>query len=279
MCTNCFVHWRNAGTTRRPESRVTTRSSDMPAPVRSPTLKVRRSPMKKDMARIATAALVLCTLNLTTSGAALAVEKEQTVTEKAVSAQGIDHLKVNVEIGPIHLIAEDGDSVQIKAVRVAEGGSAADRKRWLQEPRVTIQSQGDTLEVKDIIPESLRNHNSGRYNFNWPRGRDFKVHLDVDIRLPRRLIPELSTGIGDITVDGQANRITADTGVGAVRLTHLACGENPVSVHTGAGNVQMDGQVGALTAAAGAGNVTVVGEVRDLNIHDGAGRVDIDRVT
>jgi hypothetical protein len=213
------------------------------------------------------------------AGGALAAQREETTTEKTVAAQGVVRLKVRVEIGPVHLIADDGDAVQIKAVRVVEGGTATDRRRWLQEPKVTIESQGDTVEVRDVIPDSLKRRGSGRYNYDWPHARDFKMHLDVDIRLPRRLISDLSTGIGDLTVDGQAGAVTADAGVGAVKLTHLACGENPVSAHTGAGNVRVEGRMGGLSAAAGAGNITVEGEVRDLTIHDGAGKIDLNRLT
>lgn len=223
----------------------------------------------KNPIRVAGIALLFaCGLAVLSRTHARSAVREETTTEKTVSARGLDHVKTDVSIGSIRVTADSEDSVRIRAVRHVEGGSAEDRRRWLQETRVTIETHDRTLEIKDVIPKSLQNYHAS--------GRNFKMNLDVDLHLPDRLNLMLASGVGDVTVDGQAGGVHADAGVGTIQLKRLRCAGRAVDAHTGAGDIHIEGQTGTLTVEDGAGRIEMKGlecSGKTIRVKTGAGDV------
>jgi DUF4097 and DUF4098 domain-containing protein YvlB len=218
-----------------------------------------------------TAALAL----MLASGLALSVSaqerapREEVKTEKTLPVQGIEEIKVSVQIGPVRVFGDNPNAVQIKAVRHAEGGTADDRHRWLSETKVEIEKQGAMLTIKDVVPKSLRE--------NW-HAKNFGMGLDLELHVPSRVAMDIATGVGDVETSGLAGGLTVATGAGSVRLKQLSAPGGDVRVNTGAGNVTMDGQAEDVTVKVGAGKVSLkrmdcTGKL--LTVDAGAGDVDV----
>lgn len=198
---------------------------------------------------------------------------EESKIEKTLASKNVDSAKVSNWVGDIKVFADSPDEVKVKAIRHAEGGTAAERHRWLTETSVQIEQQGSAILVKDIVPESLRK------SLNHRNGHDsLQVHLNLDIHLPSRLALVVSNMAGDVRIEGTGGGLDLNTTAGNLVLAGLRCANKPVAVHHSAGDIEMDGQVGDLTLTNGAGGLKaselrVSGKVVDL--HLGAGEVEL----
>src|SRR5262245_47730533 len=104
--------------------------------------------------------------------------REETTVEKRIPAGGIASVRANVFVGPIRVYADSPEAVQVKAVRIAQGGTAEERRRWIEESRLEIDQEGRTLVIRDVVP---RNQRSERRN----HGRDgFETRLEMDLHVP-----------------------------------------------------------------------------------------------
>jgi len=174
--------------------------------------------------------------------------REEAKTEKTIPVQGIEEVKASVMIGPIKVVADSPNTIQVRAVRHAEGGTADDRRRWLSETKVEIEKQGAALIVKDVVPKSLRQNG---------HAKNLSMGLDLELHVPSRLAMTLAAGVGDVEATGVAGGLTVATGAGNVRLRQLGGPEEGVTVDVGAGNVTMDGQAGDVRIHSGAGKVSL----------------------
>jgi hypothetical protein len=195
--------------------------------------------------------------------------REEVRTEKTVPIQGIEEVRVSVQIGPVRVFGDNPNAVQIRAVRHAEGGTADDRRRWLSETKVEIEKQGAVLTIKDVVPKSLQQNG---------HAQNFGMGLDLELHLPPRVAMTIATGVGEVETSGLAGELTVTTGAGNVRLRQLSAPGGDVRVHTGAGNVTLDGKVEDVTVKAGAGQVSLKeldcsGKI--LSVDAGAGNVDV----
>jgi DUF4097 and DUF4098 domain-containing protein YvlB len=195
--------------------------------------------------------------------------REEVKTEKTFPIQGIEEVKVSVQIGPVRVFGDNPNAVQVRAVRHAEGGTADDRHRWLSETKVEIEKQGAVLTIKDVVPKSLQDNG---------HAKNIGMGLDLELHVPSRVALDIVTGVGDVETAGLAGGATVTTGAGNVRLKQLSAPGGDVRVHTGAGNVTMDGQAGDVIVKTGAGQVSLKrldcsGKI--LNVDAGAGDVTV----
>ncbi len=228
------------------------------------------------MNRFALAAAVLIAwtgLSTTQSIAQGSRPTEETKVEKSFAGDGVNSASLDIWIGNVRVFADSRDAITVKAVRRAEGGSAAERHRWLATATAQIEKLNGVVMLKDIVPQSLRgslDHQSGRGGLS--------ASLNVEVHLPRRLGVYVIEKVGDIHVGGIGGGVKLNTGFGSLALTDLHCAGKPVSVHVGAGNVTIDGDVGDLTLAGGASGVRasrIRFSGRFADLHVGTGEMDV----
>lgn len=193
--------------------------------------------------------------------------------ERTFSSRDVNSLKLTVLFGEVKVYADSPDSVKLVAVRHAERGTAAERHRWLTETRVDISQQNGSIQVKDIVPEALRN------SLRHRTGRDsVEAHLTVDVHLPARLALDVSNSAGDVRVEGSGGGVAVHAGAGSVSLANLRCANRAVTIDHGAGEITLSGQVGDLRVTNGAGEIKLSG-VRcsgaNANLHVGTGEIDL----
>ena len=181
------------------------------------------------------------------SSALIAAGQKESRVEKAIPASGIRTVRASVEVGSLRIRTDSAGDLKVVGIRRVKGGTDADQARWLQETKVEIDRQGDTVVIKDIVPESLKKgHGKDRANGN----------LMLEVRLPRGLAIESAMGVGDINADGSFGPLKFKTGVGHVSVSGDAA---ELLVNTGVGDLKL-------------ADVSISGTVADLNA--GVGNVD-----
>jgi len=180
------------------------------------------------------------------SSALLAAAQKEARVEKVIPASGIRTLRASVEVGTLKFRTDSAGEVKVIGIRRVKGGTDADQARWLEETKVEIDRQGDTVIIKDVVPEALKKGN-GKDRANGS--------LTLEVRIPRGLSIEsamgvgdinadgsyaslkLKTGVGHITVDGDATELMVNTGVGDLKLADVSISGSVVEINTGVGNV------------------------------------------
>jgi hypothetical protein len=97
--------------------------------------------------------------------------------------------------------------------------------------------------------------NGLRIRTSRPSALTANMSVDIDLFVPADAQLQLDTGAGNVQVDGVTGEISAHTGAGNVEVRGAAA---PVNLNTGAGNVDYDGQPGGTcTFSTGAGNISL----------------------
>jgi len=108
--------------------------------------------------------------------------------------------------------------------------------------------------------------------------RAFQGRCEADhvVLLPRSAAVEIHTGSGEVAVQGIADAVLVETGSGDVVLRDLA---GDVDAITGSGDVVLDGMSGAVIQAdTGSGDVELSCEVRPTRVEVSTGSGDVDVV-
>jgi len=122
----------------------------------------------------------------------------------------------------------------VKAVRIAEGGTAEERRRWIEESRLEIDQDERTLVIKDVVPKHRRSDRAFR------RREGSNARLEVDLHVPPGLALELSSLAGSTDVEGRVGDLKVQSTAGAVRLKWLECTGRRLEVNATAGEVTLD---------------------------------------
>jgi DUF4097 and DUF4098 domain-containing protein YvlB len=100
--------------------------------------------------------------------------------------------------------------------------------------------------------------------------------VTLDITVPAGTQLEIDTGAGDVQIDGVQGQITAHTGAGNVRAQNAT---GPVSLDAGAGNVDYAGDPqGSCSLSTGAGNITLrlpAGVAARVDLSTGIGNINL----
>ena len=176
---------------------------------------------------------------------------EQVTIEKEFTAASLERVQANVVIGTVRVIAENTDTVQVKAVRKAERGTAEERRRWLEETRVEFTQKNGVLTIKDIIPESLNRNRDKKENDRT----ELSVELLLEIHLSARQALDALSVVGNVEVSGKTGDLKLNSTAGNIELDNVDASGKNVELHTTAGDVVCAGRVGNLKVGAQAGNI------------------------
>jgi hypothetical protein len=160
--------------------------------------------------------------------------REEATVEKRIAARGIDAVRANVFVGPVRVYADSPEAVQLKAVRIVEGGTAEERRRWIAESRLEIEQEGRTLVITDVVPKSERSGLRDR------RREGFGARLEMDLHVPPGLALELTSLVGPTEVEGRVSDLKVQSTAGEVRLKKLECAGKRLEVNAAAGDITLD---------------------------------------
>lgn len=105
---------------------------------------------------------------------------------------------------------------------------------------------------------------------SW-RSRHARGNLTVEV--PRGVVVRVSSGNGDVTVDGATADVHASSGNGDVRV---GTGAGVVRASTGNGTVLVEGARGAVNASSGNGRVAISTASGPVSASTGNGRIEVD---
>ncbi|HSU14028.1 DUF4097 family beta strand repeat-containing protein [Longimicrobium sp.] len=172
-------------------------------------------------------------------------------------------LRVFTVNGTVTVRQSSGGTARIHAE--TQNASSGDEIRY-----VTARSGGD-VRVCAVRGDATCDDNgvhSGR-GTAW-RNRRAKGNFTVEV--PRGVVVRVSSGNGDVTVDGATADVHASSGNGDVRV---GTGAAQVRVSTGNGAVMVDGARGPVNASSGNGRVAVTTSNGPVSASTGNGRIEV----
>jgi DUF4097 and DUF4098 domain-containing protein YvlB len=124
-----------------------------------------------------------------------------------------------------------------------------------------VESQsGDSVSIEVKTPHS----------HNW-WGFHGRTSIHVELRVPREIDTDISTGDGNVTAQNLAGNLRFRTGDGNIDASGL---HGSITVKTGDGNVTSQGLDGTLDAETGDGNLNIRGRFDSLRLRTGDGNVN-----
>lgn len=143
--------------------------------------------------------------------------------------------------------------------------------------RVLITKRAPARSSLDGIDVDLNQEENGlRIRTSRPGRLTSNMSVEIEVFVPADARLELDTGAGNVEVDGVQGEISAHTGAGNMQVWGAAA---PVALNTGAGNVDYDGQPrGECTFDTGAGNITLhlpAGINAEVELGTGIGNISL----
>lgn len=162
-----------------------------------------------------------------------------------LDADGIEALEIDAGAGSLDVIGDDGiDSIQVKAtIRVPDQKSEKAQK---------IIASNLTLSLEEVRGRAILKAFFEDGSWGWGDSPS----VDVEVRMPERLMLEIDDSSGSLTVVN----VDAD-----------------VLIEDGSGSIKVE-QVASVVIDDGSGSIKVVDVARDVSIEDGSGSISVNRV-
>jgi hypothetical protein len=123
-------------------------------------------------------------------------------------------------------------------------------------------------EGRTCTDEGIRGNDDG----GWRWGRNRRGRANFTVEVPRGVLVKVTSGNGDVTVDGATATVDAGSGNGDIRV---GSGAGRVRASTGNGTVSVDGARGPVNASSGNGQVTITTATGPVNASTGNGRIEV----
>lgn len=168
---------------------------------------------------LALAAVLLCAVP------ALA-EDDETVRsfQKKIPAGGVDRVHVDFPVGEVEVTGTSGNDLDARLDLVCDNDNSRCREA-ARKVRFVYDTSGDELRLR------VR---------DWPKGKMKGLHVRARIGVPRALALRAELGVGELTVKGIENDVTADLGVGEVSVSLPESAVGSVHVDTGIGEASIN---------------------------------------
>lgn len=215
------------------------------------------------IATAATAALVLAAVPLLASEATF---------NRNLSVSGRVELTVGTGAGNIHIGRGTGNQIRIFGkVKSSWGGNDQRVREIAANP--PVEQTGNIVRIGG--------HRENMHN----------ISIDYEIQAPANAFLEVSSGSGNITIDGVGENAKISTGSGNIHATGLhggftvgtgsgdifaeQTGEGDVKAQTGSGNVELKNLHGGLHGGTGSGDIKVSGTATSpWKLETGSGNVE-----
>jgi DUF4097 and DUF4098 domain-containing protein YvlB len=201
--------------------------------------------------------LLLFTAVLLTAFFPWGEQKQAGQFTRTLHPSGVVTLVVKTGSGSVAVHHGSGSSVEIHAT-ISSRHAEADAGRIREiEQNPPIHQDGDRIQIGPLPHE-------------WARG----LSIAYDITTPATSSANVSTGSGEIHVDGLQGAVELDTGSGGIETSdvgqslHASTGSGDITVHTvqgnahlqtGSGSIHANGLTGSATLSTGSGDIIVTG--------------------
>jgi len=153
-------------------------------------------------------------LLLVVSGAAAALEKEETIDQTYPLGAGGEVSIRNVN-GSIEVETWTRDEVRVEAVKKVRASSGGRADEILARTKVSIEASTDRIAIKTELPSS-----SGGF-LSWVFGNDSSASVSYRITVPSRADVDLGTTNGKLKVRDVAGRVDASSTNGSIDLAGI----------------------------------------------------------
>lgn|GEM_PF-2214028 len=183
-----------------------------------------------------------------------------------------EKLKLSISSGNIEITKSGDGKIQLDAEVKVRGASNDTKKIILDNLIVSLDQKGKTVEV-------VTKTKDGKDFWDWHKKNHKAYHITINynISLPENIKDvEVSTGAGNIYIDGISDKVKASTGAGNIDFINLKA---ELSASTGAGNINVEdsSSLGESNLNTGAGNIYFMGSVDEMEkfkAATGMGNVD-----
>ena len=182
-------------------------------------------------------------------------------THRTANATGEDIQRVVVEAGAGDLVVRGEQGRDVKV----DGRACASSAELLEESKLEIRREGDTVYVRTILPENP----GSLLGFGY-------AYMDVTVQMPLTATLKLEDSSGDLRVSNVKGATIVDSS-GDQTLEHIA---GDLDVSDSSGEIKIVDVSGALRLKDSSGDVDVDGVQGDVLVTvDSSGDLDIRRVT
>ncbi len=198
----------------------------------------------------------------------------QTTERQEITQDGLkgDELVVSTGAGNIDIKEGGSSEIVVIADKKVRGASEETKKKILENMIISVEDKSGKVELAVKTSE-------GKSFWDWQKDnyKTYQVTINYDIELPDSIKEvNLSTGAGNILVEGKAEKVEASTGAGNVDINSMMA---RFKISTGAGNITIKDSSAKEDCElnTGAGNVDFIGdviEVDNFKASTGMGNVD-----
>jgi hypothetical protein len=160
--------------------------------------------------------------NATRAGRASAEDTVRTISQQ-FDAANLDQLELEFPVGELIVDAWDRPQVQIEVRLECERQKAACREA-AEAVKLASSTEGKGLELE------LK---------GWPKSSSKGLEAHVQIHAPRGMAVDAELGVGELRINGMANDVQAELGVGNVSLNLPQATVATVSLEAGVGDASL----------------------------------------
>jgi hypothetical protein len=206
--------------------------------------------------------VVWLVFSITSRGSFFGMGFVERTAELPARSYAVERVVISGVNDNITLVAADGDEVGVTGVKHAFGWNGGAAESALEELRLAVDEQGDTLII-DVQRPSL--FGIGRSPF-----------INLEVSLPAELLAEASVVSGDLVVEGVRGDLTLRSVSGSIAAEETA---GLLSVNTTSGDVQLEDHSGGLVVETVSGDVRAEGALEGPRVESVSGDVELEGVS
>ncbi|MCX6555395.1 MAG: hypothetical protein NTZ12_10385 [Candidatus Aminicenantes bacterium] len=197
---------------------------------------------------------------------ASAAQRRETLT---LAASDMKTLSIDCGAGYLKVLGVDGlEQIEVAAV-LNVNGIADDELADFKKEFVTLKLEkvsGKAELTAKIEEEFTLSSLFGHHN---------DARIDLDVRVPRRLVLVIDDGSGDIDIRDSDGNVELVDGSGDICLTGI---KGQVDIEDGSGEIRLVRIGGLLKIEDGSGDIELNDAGSDVTIDDGSGQISLQRV-
>jgi hypothetical protein len=199
----------------------------------------------------------------------------QVVTGSLLPARA---LKVDTDLGSIHVTGGNSSNIQYVITKKVNGGTESAARRLMDQFRITVSSRSDTAIIEG-------NSETGRYK---------RFSIDIAIQVPRNIdLVRIETSAGGISVnnisgramvetsgggiilDGVGGSINASTAGGGISISNA---NSDAKLETQGGGITLKNVRGRITASTAGGGIDLADADNDVRLETAGGCISLKNV-
>lgn len=181
------------------------------------------------------------------------VNEEEDSQKISEDIQDSQQLQIQSDSGNINIKKSETSKIEIKSENKVRGGSAADKKKLLENMNIKLERDGKVIK---LVVQTKDNKDF----WSWKKNnyKAYQVSVNYDILLPDGISAiEADIGAGNIEVSDITSELSIDTGAGNMDVNNVVV-MKAGKLKTGAGNIDFSGKfdnISSFDVSTGVGNV------------------------